>query len=133
MNSAGLRYEVGVSIDTGDILWVNGPYPCGRYPDVNIFRKQMKAGLDENERIIGDQGYTDDKCITSDTIESPIPIKIHPEPRARHETGNKRLKQFSVLSSKFRHPIEYHPIFFHAVSHITQLAFRDEPLFEVKF
>ena len=114
-------------------MWVSGPYPCGRYPDVTIFRKDMKAALDEKERVIGDLGYTDDKCITRDIIESPIPIKIQTELRARHETANKRLKQFSVLSSNFRHPIEYHTICFHAVSRITQLAFIDEPLLEVKF
>ena len=45
-NHAALRYEVGVSIFSGLIVWVKGPYPAGRYPDVAIARVQ--GGLEEN-------------------------------------------------------------------------------------
>ena len=33
----GVRYEVGVAIKSGDIVWINGPYPCGAYADIKIF------------------------------------------------------------------------------------------------
>jgi len=33
----GVRYEVGLCIRTGDIVWINGPFPCGQYPDITIF------------------------------------------------------------------------------------------------
>lgn len=39
----------------------------------------MKPALDENERVINDQGYADVKFITLDTIASPIPIWQHEE------------------------------------------------------
>ncbi len=29
--SGGLRYEVGVSIEKENLVWVNGPYPCGNF------------------------------------------------------------------------------------------------------
>ena len=29
----GLRYEIGVCIKTGWIVWVNGPFPAGAWPD----------------------------------------------------------------------------------------------------
>ena len=34
----GLRYEVGIAIRTGWIVWINGPYPPGDWPDVRIAR-----------------------------------------------------------------------------------------------
>ena len=36
---AGVRYEVGVAIKSGDICWINGPYPCGQFADITIFRE----------------------------------------------------------------------------------------------
>ena len=35
-NGPGLRYEVGVCIQTGDIVWINGPYPPGEWNDLQI-------------------------------------------------------------------------------------------------
>jgi hypothetical protein len=34
----GVRYEVGVCIQTGHMCWVNGPYPCGEWTDLKIAR-----------------------------------------------------------------------------------------------
>ena len=34
---SGLRYEVAVSLDIADKVWVHGPNPCGSNPDVLIF------------------------------------------------------------------------------------------------
>ena len=28
-NHAGVRYEIGICIKTGWIVWINGPFPCG--------------------------------------------------------------------------------------------------------
>ena len=55
---AGLRYEIGISILGGDIVWVNGPFPCGQYNDLTIFMEYgMKDNLEENERVECDDGY----------------------------------------------------------------------------
>jgi hypothetical protein len=40
---------------------------------------------------------------------------------ARHETVNKRIKQFCCLNFRFRHYLHLHPRFFHAVVNLTQL------------
>ena len=29
--------EIGVDILAGNIVWVNGPYAAGKYPDIEIF------------------------------------------------------------------------------------------------
>ena len=54
----GLRYEVGISILYGDIIWINGPFPCSQWPDIKIFLKGgLKDNLDPGERVEADDGY----------------------------------------------------------------------------
>ena len=48
----GVRYEVGVCILTGDIVWLHGPFPCGLWPDLKIFRKSLKQQLLEGEKVV---------------------------------------------------------------------------------
>jgi hypothetical protein len=53
---------------------------------------------------------------------------------ARHETVNKRIKQFCCLNFRFRHYLHLHPRFFHAVVNLTQLMnLNGEPLYSVNF
>jgi hypothetical protein len=53
--------------------------------------------------------------------------------RARHETVNKRFKQFGCLHERFRHDAAKHGDVFRAVAVITQLAIENgEPLFGVE-
>jgi hypothetical protein len=57
-NASGLRYEVGIAIQTGHILWVNGPFPCGEYPDIKIFCLGLKKKLEYcKEKVEADDGY----------------------------------------------------------------------------
>ena len=37
---AGVCYEVAVPIQSGDICWINGPFPCGDYADIMVFRNR---------------------------------------------------------------------------------------------
>ena len=34
---AGLCYEVGVCVQTGLIVWINGPFAAGKYNDITFF------------------------------------------------------------------------------------------------
>ena len=54
---AGVRYEICLCIKTGHIVWINGPYPCGDYNDITIFRLALIHELGENERVECDDGY----------------------------------------------------------------------------
>ncbi len=40
---AGLRYEVGLLLETGDIVWVNGPFSCGKWIDLEIISGWTEA------------------------------------------------------------------------------------------
>ena len=42
LKSGGLRYEIGVNIKNGSLVWIHGSYLCGKFPDVSIFRHRMK-------------------------------------------------------------------------------------------
>ena len=42
---------------------------------------------------------------------------------ARHETVNRRVKQWNILNTRFRHDISHHRNCFYAVANITQMMF----------
>ena len=132
----GLRYEVALNIITGDIFWINGPFPSGAINDWMIFKsKGLLDNLLKYERVEADNGYT-----TGDPEFCKTPAGIHhPQERrayrnrvmGRQEMVNKRNKQWRILDKVFRHPIEKHQIVFHAVNVITQIAIENgEPLFD---
>lgn len=49
----------------GEIVWVNGPFPCGNFPDITIFSIRIKQHFDADEYVIGDVFYRDIRCIPS--------------------------------------------------------------------
>jgi hypothetical protein len=40
----GLRHEIGVDILAGNIVWIEGPYAAGKYPDVDFFAVAWPIG-----------------------------------------------------------------------------------------
>jgi hypothetical protein len=134
----GLRYEIAVCILTGWIVWVMGPFPCGDWPDVSIFRFALKHMLEENERVEADDGYLGEdplhakvpKSMVHGHDEKMLVVRTHV--RQRHETANKRIKQFACVATKFRHDISFHGSCFRACTVLTQLAIENgKPLFGV--
>jgi len=129
-NGPGLRYEIGVSIHTGDIVWAHGGYPCGEWSDLRLFRDALIEAIAPGERIVADRGYNDLNFFDFPNGNADIRKKII---LARHETVNKRLKQFCCLKERFRHPLHLHPRFFHACVNITQLMIENgDPLYEIE-
>lgn len=127
--AAGLRYEIGLCVRTGHIVWVNGGYPCGDWPDLNIARELFVHFLDPMEKTLADEGYSDLRYFILPTDEFS---NRHKRIMSRHETINKRIKQFNVLSTPFRHNLDKHKICFHSVVNLTQLVIKyDQALFSV--
>jgi hypothetical protein len=120
----GLRYEVGISINGGDIVHTNGPFPCGAWPDITIFRSGLMLKLMPNEFVEADNGYRGqyDKIRTPVDYRNDEEKKQKARARARHETVNKRFKQFGILGSTFRHNLDKHQMVFRAVVVLTQLS-----------
>jgi hypothetical protein len=41
VGKSALCYELGVSILGGDLVWIQGPYPTGKFTDIKIFNKVL--------------------------------------------------------------------------------------------
>ena len=105
LNHAGLRFEIGLSISTGLIVWINGPFVCRSNSDLIIVRKKLKWKLKRGERALGDNGYQDGSCLQAPISSSPN-SKFHCAVRARHENLNGLFKNINTLKHTFRHSIE---------------------------
>lgn len=125
----GLRYEIGLNIRTGSIVWKHGGYPCGEYPDLKIARDAYTLSVNPGEMTLADKGYRDSNFFLLPTERNGI---LHKKIMSRHETVNKRVRQFKILKETFRHPLVKHPTVFHAVVNITQLIIENgEPLYSI--
>ena len=134
---SALRYEIGVSILGGDLVWINGPYPAGTWTDIKIFNKVLRHFLEPGERVEADNGYVG----AVDKVKCPNnpcnPVENEPKQsrvRSRHETINGRFKTWQVLKNTYRHDIKRHGEVFRAIAIITQLGIEHgEPLFQVEY
>lgn len=123
----GIRYEVGLCIKTGSIVWKFGGYPCGKFPDLKLAREAYIWSIEDGEKTIADKGYNDQRFFI---LPNDTNSRFHKMIMSRHETVNKRIRQFNILKQTFRHSLELHPKIFHAVVNITQLNIQNgEPLF----
>ena len=135
---SGLRYEVCLCILTGDIVWINGPYECGKWPDISIFRDSLKSHLEPNERVEADDGYVGEH---PHCIKCPKGFANYKETefmqqrvRNRQESVNKRFKLWGILKQSFRHDISLHGDVFRAVAIVTQLSINaGEKLFQCDY
>jgi len=138
MKSA-LRYEVGLCILTGDIVWINGPYEAGMWPDISIFQNSLLSHLAPNERVEVDDGHIGEapkhckcpKCFTNEEYKEHMQQRV----RNRQETVNKRFKDWDILKTNdYRHEIADHGDVFRAIAIITQLSINNgEKLFDTYY
>lgn len=123
---------------SGHLVWINGPFPCGLWPDVKIFRDSLISHLEQGERVEADDGYIGEapvhvKCPKSFTNPEEC-MTMQQRVRSRQETVNKRFKHWGCLSMRFRHPINKHGDVFRAVAVLTELSIQNgEPLFAVDY
>eukprot|EP00536_Pseudo-nitzschia_multiseries_P017693 jgi/Psemu1/52082/gm1.52082_g len=113
------KYEVGVCLKTGWIVWINGPF-VGSANNATIFKEGLSLELYDDEAVeLPDMGMSSKERKTKSNA------------RAQHETVNGRLNIFNVITSHFRHMTkpnrqgmtEKHGKCFIAVAVITQLKF----------
>ena len=132
-----MRYELGIGIQSGYIVWASRGYKAGANPDITIFRKGGLKDLllEAGEKTVADLGYRGEPELIDVPNEGSADYRVQMAyARARHETCNKRLKNFNCLKERFRHSIDYHNVCFDAVLVVTQLSLQNgEPLFDVEF
>lgn len=139
-NGPGVKYEVGVCIRTGYIVWISGPFHCSK-GDATIAKEGLIPLLAEDEGLEVDAGYTGhDKFKAPSVALSSNERKEKSIVRGRHENVNSRLKIFNVLNVPFRHlkdeadMMKKHSWCFTAIAIITQLKFEaGERLYDVNY
>ena len=100
----GSGYKLGVCIQNGWIVWVNGPFPTGDFPDLDIFRLFLKEEQSINEYVEVNEGIQGGMKFRTH-IDYNYRVewkfmkgKIH----ARYETVNRNHKEFMILNDIFR-------------------------------
>jgi len=140
-NGPGVKYEVGVCIKTGFIVWTNGPHKGGM-GDAAIFTEKLAGLLAEDKGVEVDAGFKGHAALKNPiTAKTRVDRKQKSVVRGRHENVNSRLKTFDVLNAPFRHMnprtkmMEKHGWCFDSVAVITQLKFEngDSLLYDVDY
>lgn len=138
INHSGLRYEVGVCIQTGHIVWTAGPYKPGLYNDIKIFCHTLIYNLMSGEKVEADKGYRGypDQIETPDFIspETSEMREMKSKVRARHEMVNGRLKTWGALKQAWRHHHTHHGLAFRCIVIMVQLSMEvDSPVLQVEY
>ena len=138
-NGPAVRWEIGTSIQTGQICWVNGPYAAGAWPDEIIFCDILWHHLEPGEIVHADRGYRNYQGDVMYFMTPNFPceyetLRGNGLARARHEAINGRLKRFKILDEPFRHELEKVKVCFHAVTILVQLQLKyDKPVFPIQY
>ena len=105
---SALRYELGVDVLAGNLVWIQGPYPASKYSDIKFLTRFCVISSSRAS------GSTDKiKCPGNDA--NPADNRaMQGRVRARHEMLNGRLKNWGILSQVFRHHIMTHGNVFRA-------------------
>ena len=129
-----IKYEIGVHVRTGKIVWVWGPFR-GATPDISIFRTELVNRLNKGEVILADRGYIGTVSIVTPSQYSGFnKITRLPEDRllscvrAKVEKTIGRIKYFNCCYHMFRHELKHHYLFFDVVCRLTNVNLKYEPL-----
>jgi hypothetical protein len=113
-----------VDILAGNLVWVSGPYPAGKYTDIAIFNSVLANCLEPGERVEADNGYVGrlDKIKCRNNCNPAENRVMQGIARSRHETLNGWLKAWGILANVYRHDIREHGTVFYACAVIMQLS-----------
>lgn len=100
-NGPGVRCEIGICMQTGWIVWVNGLHPRGDWSDLAIARSCLIHLLDEGERCLAGGGYRGTNSVAiAPTGNHTCMGRQRAAVRARCETVNTRFKIRGILSQR---------------------------------
>ena len=128
---AGVNYEIAVCIYKPSLMWIHGPVPAGLKNDIAIYKEELLGHIREyassvgrSVKGIGDKGYrgVDEFISTRNPFDPKEIYEFKDRALARHETYNSRLKNWKVLTSLFRHDLDFHGECFRAIN--TILAYQ---------
>jgi hypothetical protein len=118
-------------------VWIQGPYPMGKYTDIKIFNKVLHHVLDLGEQDKANEGYVGhpDKIKCPQNVGNSVERwAMQGRVRVCHETLKGWLKIWGILSQVYRYNIIWHGDVFRACVGVRQLTIKNgEPLFEVEY
>ena len=125
---AALRYEIGICIQTGWIVWVNGPYPAGQWPDLAISRDCLNQSLGRKEKFLADGGHRDKHGWSNRSNGCNARQQcMEAVAGAWHECVNGHFKVFGVFDRNWRQHRKKHGVAFMAAANIVQARIQLEP------
>jgi hypothetical protein len=143
-HTAGFNYEVGVHLFESKCIWLSGPHKAGVYNDAKIFREcgLMHRLRRKGKKAIADSGYRgfSNEISMHNSLDTEEVREFKTRARQRHEIYNGMLKQFGVLSDRFRCKNNKNERFtsaeklqfcFEAVNVLVQYKMQTEPLFDI--
>lgn len=123
LNHCALKYEIAIDCFSPKIVWLNGPFRGGKH-DKDIFDGNLRQRIPLGKKVIADRGYASTQNIHCVALPNLCDAKelgnFKARCRARHESLNGRLKNFTSLSVTFRHRPDKHQLVFDAVCVIVQ-------------
>ena len=131
-NRSGLSYEVGFSIFTSQVVWINGPFPAGKGDD-DIFAEGLKHQIPVGKKVIADGAYKrkDLPMISVKNNADKAHVALFKRRvLSRHESFFAKMKVFDILTTEFRHGEALHKVVFEAVAVICQYEIEVVPLFD---
>jgi hypothetical protein len=117
-----LKYEIGISVHTGLIVWIGGGV-SGSNQDLTIAKEELMQ-VHEDRIFIGDKGYVGHERILT-PLKTPqreceeLWNSILGKLRVPIEHVFGRIKIFHCLNVPWRHNILYHPIVFHVITNFV--------------
>ena len=122
-SGAALKYEVAISVFSGDIVWIYGPHRGGKH-DLTIFHECLMGMLEEGEMVEADAGYMGEADFIRMKLDytTKEDLMEKEQIRARHETCNRRFKVWSILKNEYHHQICKHEWVFRVIAMFAQMA-----------
>jgi hypothetical protein len=131
---SGLRYGISVDIGSGEMVGAHGPFPCGLWPDIKIFKKYVLPLLQPGEKVETDRGYCHPSCRNPEDFLSKSEAVAKSRAASRHEAVNGRLKNWRSLKQCFRHDHHEHKYFFFTAAVVDNLMYKKYgPVFDVSY
>lgn len=133
-----LKYEVGVHLLSGEIVWVFGGFP-GTAPDIEIAQVQFTRHLIHGEQVFADKGYRgcgaflvpfggrQDRLPPHKAAWNHLHTQMHFE---HIERVNRRLKIWQIwcLKTAWRHGLAQHKLAFYVIAKVTNVELQFHPL-----
>ena len=100
-----LSYEVALCILSEDIVWINGPYEAGIWPDISIYQNLLKSHLGVNERVEVNDGYAGEAPLTVKCLRNSVnpqeTVYMQAQIYNRQETVTKTFKDWEALKQVY--------------------------------